>query len=133
MTKASSHRSPVPAGSASAGAARARSRGLLVENYLAADGIVNILRVLEELEDEKIHGLTFIELNACSGGCAGGTLTVENAYIAAAKTKRLSKYQPVSKNHLSDNPEVKDIYWADNVEYEPVFRLGNTFRESLKM
>ena len=107
--------------------------GLLVENYLAADGIVNILRVLEELEDEKIHGLTFIELNACSGGCAGGTLTVENAYIAAAKTKRLSKYQPVSKNHLSDNPEVKDIYWADNVEYEPVFRLGNTFRESLKM
>ena len=107
--------------------------GLLVENYLAADGIVNILRVLEELEDEKIHGLTFIELNACSGGCAGGTLTVENAYIAAAKTKRLSKYQPVSKSHLSDNPEVKDIYWADNVEYEPVFRLGNTFRESLKM
>lgn len=106
--------------------------GLLVENYLAADGIVNILRVLEELEDEKIHGLTFIELNACSGGCAGGTLTVENAYIAAAKTKRLSKYQPVSKNHLSDNPEVKDIYWADNVEYEPVFRLETPSGKVLK-
>ena len=48
--------------------------GLLVENYLAADGIVNILRVLEQLEDEKLHGLTFVELNACDGGCAGGTL-----------------------------------------------------------
>ena len=30
--------------------------GLLVENYLAADGIVNILRVLEQLEDENRQG-----------------------------------------------------------------------------
>ena len=107
--------------------------GLLVDNYLAADGIVNILRVLEELEDEKLHGLTFVELNACDGGCVGGTLTVENAYIAMTKTKRLTKYQPVSKNHLEDNPEIRNMYWADDVEYEPVFRLGNTFKESLKM
>ena len=39
----------------------------------------------------------------------------------------------MSKNHLADNPEVSNIYWADDVEYEPVFRLGNTFKESLKM
>ena len=45
--------------------------GLLTDSYLAADGIVNILRVLEELEDEKLHGLTFVELNACSGGLCG--------------------------------------------------------------
>lgn len=107
--------------------------GLLVENYLAGDGIVNILRVLEELEDEKLHGLTFVELSACTGGCVGGTLTVENEYIAATKTKRLVKYQPVSKNHLADNPEIEDMHWADDVEYEPVFRLGNTFKESLRM
>lgn len=107
--------------------------GLLTENYLAADGIVNILRVLEELEDEKLHGLTFVELSACNGGCVGGTLTVENAYIATTKTKRLIKYQPVSKSHLADHPEIQNICWADNIEYEPVFRLGNTFKESLKM
>ena len=107
--------------------------GLLTENYLAADGIVNILRVLEELEDEKLHGLTFVELSACNGGCVGGTLTVENAYIATTKTKRLIRYQPVSKNHLAENPEVSNLFWADDVEYEPVFRLGNTFKESLEM
>ena len=48
----------------------------------------------------KFHGLTFIELSACNGGCVGGALTVENEYIATTKTKRLIKYQPVSKNHL---------------------------------
>lgn len=107
--------------------------GLLAENYLAADGIVNILRVLEEIEDEKLHGLTFVELNACNGGCVGGTLTVENAYIATTKTKRLKKYQPVTKMHLADAPELENIFWADDVEYEPVFRLGNNFKESLRM
>lgn len=107
--------------------------GLLIDSYLAADGIVNILRVLESLEDEKIHGLKFIELNACNGGCVGGALTVENAYVATTKTKRLLRYQPVSKSHLSTHPEVKNIYWDDDVEYEPVFRLGNTFKESLEM
>ena len=107
--------------------------GLLIDNYVAADGIVSILRVLEELEDEKIHGIKFVELNACSGGCVGGTLTVENAYVATSKTKRLLKYQPVSRNHLASTPELENIYWDDHIEYEPVFRLGNTFKESLEM
>lgn len=107
--------------------------GLLIDSYLAADGIVNILRVLEEIEDEKIHGLKFIELNACNGGCVGGTLTVENAYVATTKTKRLLRYQPVAREHLSSHPELTDIGWDDHVEYEPVFRLGNTFKESLEM
>ena len=107
--------------------------GLLIDSYLAADGIVNILRVLEAIEDEKIHGLKFIELNACNGGCVGGTLTVENAYVATTKTKRLLRYQPVSKSHLSTHPEIESLYWDDDVEYEPVFRLGNTFKESLEM
>lgn len=59
------------------------------DNYLAADGIENILRVLEDLEDEKIRDVEFVELNACSGGCVGGVLTVENPYIARVKLARL--------------------------------------------
>ncbi|MGC4019099.1 MAG: [Fe-Fe] hydrogenase large subunit C-terminal domain-containing protein [Muricomes sp.] len=107
--------------------------GLLIDSYLAADGIINIMRVLEQIEDEKIHGLKFIELNACNGGCVGGTLTVENAYVATAKTKRLQHCQPVAKSHLSSHPEMENMGWDDGIEYEPVFRLGNTFKESLEM
>ena len=97
-----------------------------------ADGIVNVLRVLEGLEDEKIHGLKFVELNACSGGCTGGVLTVENPYVAEAKTKKLLRYLPVSRSHLDAYPEL-DLIWNGRIEYEPVFRLGNTFKESLHM
>ena len=63
--------------------------GLFTENYLAADGIENVIRVLEDLEDQKFSHLKFVELNACNGGCVGGVLTVENPYVAEVKLKRL--------------------------------------------
>ena len=45
--------------------------GLFTENYLAADGIENVIRVLEDMEDQKFTNLRFVELNACNGGCVG--------------------------------------------------------------
>ncbi len=75
--------------------------GLLTDNYLAADGIENVIRVLEDLEDQKIGMLEFIELNACNGGCVGGVLTVENPFVARVKLKRLRKYMPVARNHIN--------------------------------
>ncbi|MGO5051130.1 [Fe-Fe] hydrogenase large subunit C-terminal domain-containing protein [Lachnospiraceae bacterium LCP25S3_G4] len=106
--------------------------GLITDNYLAADGINSVLKVLEDLEDEKFHGLSFIELNSCSGGCVGGVLTVENPYVAKSKLKILNRYLPVARNHLNMNSEL-DIMWDNTIEYEPVFRLGSTFSESLDM
>ncbi|MCH5202904.1 MAG: 4Fe-4S binding protein, partial [Oscillospiraceae bacterium] len=61
------------------------SAAMLGSKYLAADGIENVIRVLEELEDDHIRDIEFIELNACSGGCIGGVLTVENPYVAQAR------------------------------------------------
>lgn len=106
--------------------------GLITDNYLAADGIMNVLRVLSDLEDEKFYGLKFVELNACNGGCVGGSLTVENPYVATAKTKRLHRYLPVASNHVDMYDNI-DYHWDSYVEYEPVFRLGRSFRESLEM
>jgi hypothetical protein len=108
--------------------------GLLTDNYIAADGIVSISQVLEDLEDEKIKDVDFVELNACSGGCVGGVSNIENAFAAVHKTQKLKKYQPVSKNRTEDHPElIENLYWEEKVEYEPVFRLGENFKESFKM
>lgn len=105
--------------------------GLLVDNYLAADGIENVIRVLEDLEDQKFDQLEFIELNACAGGCVGGVLTVENPYAAKVKLKRLRKYMPVACSHLQDG-DIKEAFWNDEVKYEPVFNLGKNMKESIK-
>ena len=82
------------------GSSGGESAALLNDRYLAADGIENVIRVLEDLEDEKLGSVDFVELNACAGGCVGGVLTVENPYIAKAKLKRVRKYLPVSCNRV---------------------------------
>ena len=113
------------------GATGGEAGGLLSENYLAADGIENVIRVLEDLEDSKLDQLEFIELNACAGGCVGGVLTVENPYAAKVKLKRLRKYLPVACSHL-DNDVLEEAFWNHEVRYEPVFKIGNTMRESIE-
>jgi iron only hydrogenase large subunit-like protein len=105
--------------------------GLLTDNYLAADGIENVIQVLEDLEDEKISHLDFIELNACPGGCVGGTLTVENPYVARAKLNRIRKYLPVSRTHADDMQDSDKFYISEKIEYLPVFRIGTDIKDSI--
>lgn len=106
---------------------------MLGERYLAADGIENVIRVLEELEDEHIHGVDFIELNACSGGCVGGVMTVENPYVAQARIQKLRKYLPVSLNHLEDG-DIPAMKWENELEYDAdIFRLSDDIFKAMEM
>lgn len=104
--------------------------GLLTDSYLAADGIENVIKVLEDLEDQKFSNLDFIELNACCGGCVGGTLTVENPYVAKAKLDRLRKYMPVARTHLESAGSV-NMLLDKEIEYRPVFKIGSNMKESI--
>ena len=107
--------------------------GMLGEKYLAADGIENVIRVLEELEDEHIHDVDFIELNACSGGCVGGVLTVENPYVAQARIQKLRKYMTVSLNHIKDD-DSDLMMWEKELKYDAnSFRLSDDIMEALDM
>lgn len=102
---------------------------LLNDNYLAADGIENVINVLEGLEDEKFSDLEFIELNACSGGCVGGVMTVENPYVARAKLMKINKYLPVSLNRIKEIGD--DILWDKNLEFFPVMELDTDLNIAL--
>lgn len=103
---------------------------LLKDNYLAADGIENVINVLEGLEDEKFSDLEFIELNACSGGCVGGVMTVENPYVARTKLMKINKYLPVSLNHIKEID--KEILWDKNLEFYPVMELDTDLNVALQ-
>ena len=59
------------------------------DNALAVDGIENVIRVLEEVENNKLSDLTFLECSACTGGCVGGPLNFENNYVARSSIRRL--------------------------------------------
>lgn len=100
--------------------------GLLNGKYLAADGIENVIKVLDEIENENISDLDFIELNACAGGCVGGMLTVENPYIAKARLQELRKYLPLSQNHMALAQEsAQTLKWQQGISYRPVNLLDS--------
>ncbi len=103
------------------GSSSGECSGLINDNYLAADGIENVIRVLEDLEDEKFRDVDFIELNACSGGCVGGVLNVENPYVAKTKLYRIRKHLPVSLNHI--DAVDPGILWDTPLEFVPVLKL----------
>ncbi len=110
------------------------SAALIKEKYLAADGIENVIRVLEDIEDEKIKDLDFIELNACTGGCVGGVLCVENPYIAQAKIQKLRKYLPVSQNHTDEISDVDELMkWDGGLQFSDVLTLSKDIREAMKI
>ena len=110
------------------------SSALLKEKYLAADGIENVIRVLEEIEDERIGELDFIELNACSGGCVGGVLCVENPYVAIARLQRLRRYLPVSQSHLEQNaPVPREMNWSGELEFSNVLTLSDDIGRAMQM
>ncbi len=109
------------------------------DNYLAADGIENIIKVLEEIDNGNIPGLDFIELNACTGGCVGGAMTVANPYIAQARLQTLRRYLPVSRNNVFKKGDKEEMYIPDEffheheLEYRPVSQLSENRGEAMRM
>lgn len=110
------------------------SSALLNDKYLAADGIENVIKVLDEIEKENFAGLEFIELNACNGGCVGGALTVENPYIAKARLQSLRRYLPVTKSHLRNEDALlaDRMLWDAKVKYSPVLQLDADRGEAMR-
>lgn len=106
------------------------------DSYLAADGIDNVIRVLDQIENGNIPPVEFIELNACIGGCVGGVLTIQNPFIAKARLQSLRRYLPVSCNFLEkgqENTLPKECAFKNLPLYRPISRLSESMITSLRM
>lgn len=109
---------------------------LFNDSYLAADGIDNVIRVLDQVENGNIPPLEFIELNACTGGCVGGVMAMQDPFIAKARLQSLRRYLPVSQNFPSEEEStyIPDGYLFDKLPvYNPISRLSDSMAESMRM
>lgn len=108
---------------------------LFNDSYLAADGIEHVIRVLDQIENGNIPSLEFVELNACTGGCVGGVLTMQNPFIARARLQNLRRLLPVSQNVLSEKEQYipADYFFNEIPEYQPMSQLSNSMAESMRM
>ncbi len=111
------------------------STAIFNDSYLAADGIDNCNKVLDQIENGNIPPLEFIELNACTGGCVGGVLTIQNPFIAKARLQSLRRYLPVSLNFVSkdEDPLPEEVLFQEFPVYNPISRLSDSMSESMRM
>jgi len=78
-----------------------------VTNKLVVHEISNISSVLEQVAMGKLNNIDYIETLACTGGCIGGPLTVENRYVSEHHMKqRMQKlkdeYKLLGKKPIAD-------------------------------
>ncbi len=109
------------------------SSAILNERYLAADGIENCIRVLDQIDNSDITNIDFVELNACNGGCVGGAMTVANAYIAQARLQSLKRYLPVSPNRPASDWIPEEYFNEKPIEYNQYARLSEDRKTAMKM
>lgn len=111
---------------------------LEIENYLAVDGIHEVIKVLEEIEMDRLDGLEYFEGMACMGGCVGGPLTIENAFIAKSRMKALAKGIP---NSTASEEEIKaqiEMYQSglirltEHIEPKAIMRLDGDISKSIR-
>jgi iron only hydrogenase large subunit-like protein len=119
--------------SSKTGAAWAKAGGetaaLGLDNQLAVDGIHNVVNVLEEVEMGKLAGVEYIEAQACTNGCIGGPLTVENPFTARMKIQKLIEgevLRPLShefKEETAQNYFQGFFNWDYKVIPKPILSL----------
>jgi len=79
-----------------------------IDNYIAVDGIHNVIQVFDEIENDKLGDVKYIEALACIGGCVGGPLAVENNFVAQTRIKRMAK---TAEGRTPDFVPEVDVMW----------------------
>jgi len=52
------------------------------KNSISVSGLPHVMKLFDHLERSRLENVMFIEACACPEGCIGGSLTVENVYVA---------------------------------------------------
>lgn len=84
------------------------SKAIGSEKFITVDGIQNVSKVLEELALNKLQDIKFVECLACTGGCVGGPLTVENGFVAKSKIRNILR-------NLPNEPKPSDFPISDEL------------------
>jgi len=94
------------------------------KNYVAVDGIENVIDILEAIEDNRLPDVEFVELSACTQGCVGGCLNVENPYGAKMRLIKLARTLPQHCSSLPFVPSALRLSKSQqDLDYNPAFRL----------
>ena len=104
---------------------------------LAIDGIKNVNEFLENIENEKLDQIDFLELRACDESCAGGILISGNRFLTVERLKyRAEEYKlREDDKERKFNEKFLDINtqgFLGDIEPRPIEKLDEDISAALK-
>ncbi|BEP28472.1 [Fe-Fe] hydrogenase large subunit C-terminal domain-containing protein [Helicovermis profundi] len=110
-----------------------QSYAMGIDNYLAVDGIEEVIKVLDKIEMGKLKDVDFLEGYACVTGCSGGPLNVENPFIAKSRIRKISNklLENRSSNANIENYDENILEWNKEIKPIPVLKLDNDFKKAI--
>ncbi len=86
-------------------------------NYIAVNGMENIIQILDEIENGNLSNVDYVETMACVQGCVGGTFNVINPFIAESNINYIT-------SHVKDECFNEDLERFDKMYDEGVLKFG---------
>jgi len=81
---------------------------LRAEDCLAFGGLTDAVRIFEEIENGKLEDVHYIECNSCPTACVGGSLNVENPYVARGRV--LGLIDRWGGKPCQDRDRIRELY-----------------------
>ena len=104
-----------------------------MRHTLCVDGIDNVKHALEQIEDSRFDRLDYVELLACSNGCLGGPLTVENGYVAKSRLNAILRHtrdRVVQKTEIFEGAHER-FRMTEEIEPNDAQQLTGTMMERI--
>ncbi len=108
------------------------SGALGTEKVLAVDGIHNVIKIFDEIEEDRLSDVDFVEALSCSGGCLGGPLTVANVFVAKTNLKKHINEAPQKHVEEIGGQSYEELVWTSDVEYKPVMKLDQDMLKAME-
>lgn len=109
------------------------SYALNSEQYLAVHGIHNVIKILEEIVEERLERVEFVEALSCTEGCLGGPLTVENPFVARTNLKwQIKKARQMDFSAKNSSEGYQDLLWTEDVKYKPILKLDDDMTKAMR-
>lgn len=109
---------------------------LKAHDSIAIAGLTDVMRVFDEIENGKLKDIQFIECHSCPTACVGGSLTVENPYIARGRVLRM--VEQFGSQPCQDRDKIRELYQKNffslvgTIAPSPIQPIGEDISKGIK-
>lgn len=100
-------------------------------SLLAVDGIHCVNSVLEEIERGGLDDIDYLEAQACTGGCIGGPLVVQNPFVARVRFRDLVKKYSGKETNAIVEELGQYVEMTEPVAPRPVLKLDDNIAAAI--